>query len=139
MSLSSAPAEDSIGALYHQLPDSKAHMSKLLDGKVAIVTGASREIGAAMAELLAMHGCAVLAAHFGETDRAEALAERLRALGGRVLTHNADLSQVEANQALIARAVDAFGRVDILAANAGLTISGPFSPQPKNSGTPCSI
>ena len=105
MSLSSAPAEDSIGALYHQLPDSKAHMSKLLDGKVAIVTGASREIGAAMAELLAMHGCAVLAAHFGETDRAEALAERIRANGGRILIHDADLSRVAANQALIARAV----------------------------------
>ena len=139
MSLSSAPAEDSIGALYHQLPDSKAHMSKLLDGKVAIVTGASREIGAAMAELLAMHGCAVLAAHFGETDRAEALAERIRANGGRILIHDADLSRVAANQALIARAVDAFGRVDILAANAGLTSARPFSPQPKNSGTPCSI
>jgi NAD(P)-dependent dehydrogenase (short-subunit alcohol dehydrogenase family) len=101
-------------------------MSRLLDGKVAIVTGASREIGAAMVELLAAYGCAVLAAHFGEAERAEALAERLRAGGGRVLTHDADLSQVAANQALIARAVNAFGRVDILAANAGLTISAPF-------------
>ena len=101
-------------------------MSRLLDGKVAIVTGASREIGATMAELLAAHGCAVLAAHFGEAERAEALAERIRANGGRILIHDADLSRVAANQALIARAVDAFGRVDILAANAGLTISAPF-------------
>jgi len=101
-------------------------MSRSFEGKVAIVTGASREIGAAMAEALASHGCAVLAAHFGEAERAEALAERIRANGGRILIHDADLSRVAANQALIARAVDAFGRVDILAANAGLTISAPF-------------
>ena len=63
-------------------------MSRLLDEKVAIVTGASREIGAAMAELLAAHGCAVLAAHFGEAERAEALAERIRANGGRILIHD---------------------------------------------------
>lgn len=101
-------------------------MPPLLDGKVAIVTGASREIGAAMAEMLAAHGCAVLAAHFGETERAEAVVERIRATGGRALAYDADLSSVAANQALIARAVDAFGRIDILAANAGLTISAPF-------------
>lgn len=101
-------------------------MPLLLDGKVAIVTGASREIGAAMAELLAAHGCAVLAAHFGEAERAEAVVERIRATGGRALAHDADLSSVAANRALIARAMEAFGRVDILAANAGLTISAPF-------------
>ncbi len=101
-------------------------MPPLLDGKVAIVTGASREIGAAMAEMLAAHGCAVLAAHFGEADRAEAVVERIRATGGRALAHDADLSSVAANQALIARAVEVFGRIDILAANAGLTISAPF-------------
>lgn len=101
-------------------------MPPLLDGKVAIVTGASREIGAAMAEMLAAHGCAVLAAHFGEADRAEAVVERIRATGGRALAYDADLSSVAANQALIARAVEVFGRIDILAANAGLTISAPF-------------
>lgn len=101
-------------------------MLPLLEGKVAIVTGASREIGAAMAELLAAHGCAVLVAHFGEAERAEAVVERIRAAGGRAQACDADLSSVAANQALIARAVEAFGRVDILAANAGITISAPF-------------
>lgn len=102
------------------------HMRRSLDGKVAIVTGASREIGAAMAETLAAHGCAVLAAHFGEAERAATVVERIRAHGGQALAHDADLARVEANQALVARAVEVFGRVDILAANAGLTISAPF-------------
>lgn len=101
-------------------------MPPLLEEKVAIVTGASREIGAAMAEMLAAHGCTVLAAHFGEAERAAAVVERIRAAGGRVQAYDADLSSVAANQALIARAVEAFGRVDILAANAGITISAPF-------------
>ena len=101
-------------------------MSRSFEGKVAIVTGASREIGAAMAEALASHGCAVLAAHSGEAERADAVVERIRATGGRALAYDADLSRVAANRALIVRAVEAFGRVDILAANAGLTIGAPF-------------
>lgn len=95
-------------------------------GKVAIVTGASREIGAAMAEALAEQGCAVLAAHYGEPHRAAALIERIRAAGGQALAYETDLSRVAACDALVDRAVTAFGRVDILAANAGLTISAPF-------------
>jgi 3-oxoacyl-[acyl-carrier protein] reductase len=101
-------------------------MNRPLEGKTAIVTGASREIGAAMAEMLAAHGCAIVAAHFGEASRAEAVVERIRATGGRALAYDADLSGVAASQALIACAVESFGRVDILAANAGLTISAPF-------------
>ncbi|ABU58689.1 SDR family NAD(P)-dependent oxidoreductase [Roseiflexus castenholzii] len=101
-------------------------MTRSLEGKVAVVTGASREIGAAMAEILAAHGCAVLAAHFGEAERATVVIERIRATGGRALAYDADLSSITANRALITCAVDAFGRVDILAANAGLTISAPF-------------
>ncbi|NWG22524.1 MAG: SDR family oxidoreductase [Chloroflexi bacterium] len=101
-------------------------MSPQFEGQVAIVTGASREIGAAISEALAAQGCAILAAHLGEPERATALVERIRAAGGRALAHDADLSSVDANYALVARAVAAFGRVDILAANAGITISTPF-------------
>src|SRR6266545_5341299 len=97
-----------------------------LQGKVAIVTGASREIGAAMAEALAGAGAAVLVAHYAEPALAEAVVARITAAGGRALAHDADCSTVAANQALVARAVAAFGRLDIFAANAGLTIGKPF-------------
>src|SRR5690349_12129603 len=98
----------------------------ILQGKAAIVTGASREIGAAMSEALAAAGAAVLVVHYGEPDRAAQVVERIGAAGGRALAHDADLSSVAANTAMVARAVEAFGRLDILAANAGLTIFKPF-------------
>jgi 3-oxoacyl-[acyl-carrier protein] reductase len=97
-----------------------------LEGRVAIVTGASREIGAAMAERLAAAGAAVLLTHHGEPERAERVVEGIAASGGRALAHDADLSSVAANYALVARAVEAFGRLDIFVANAGLTIFSPF-------------
>jgi 3-oxoacyl-[acyl-carrier protein] reductase len=97
-----------------------------LRDKVAIVTGASREIGAAMAEALAAAGVAVLVVHYAEPDRAAAVVARIAAGGGRALAHDADLSSVAANQQMVARAVEAFGRLDILAANAGITAASPF-------------
>ena len=98
----------------------------MLQGKVAIVTGASRDIGAAMAESLAGAGAAVLVTHYNEPDLAAATVERISAAGGQALIHEADLSSVAENQRLVARAVEAFGRLDIFAANAGLTIRAPF-------------
>jgi NAD(P)-dependent dehydrogenase (short-subunit alcohol dehydrogenase family) len=94
--------------------------------RVAIVTGASREIGAAMAETLASNGYAVLLSHYGETERAEAALQRIRAAGGTADRFQVDLSKVEASQALVERAVELYGRLDLLAANAGLTISAPL-------------
>lgn len=97
-----------------------------LHGKVAIVTGANREIGAAMAETLANAGAAVLVAHYGEADRAAVVTERIRAAGGQAATHEADLRSVAANQQMIARAVELWGHLDILAANAGSTLNASF-------------
>jgi 3-oxoacyl-[acyl-carrier protein] reductase len=92
-----------------------------LAGKVAIVTGASREIGAAMAEALAVCGVKVLVAHYHEPDLADATVNRLRAAGGTALAHEANLSDIEEGRAMIQRAVHEFGRLDIYAANAGIT------------------
>lgn len=97
-----------------------------LQGKVAIVTGGSREIGAAMAQALAGAGAAVVIAHHGASELAEAAVARISVAGGQALAHQADLSSVADNQRLVAQAVEAFGRLDIFVANAGLTMWGPF-------------
>lgn len=97
-----------------------------LQGKVAIVTGGSREIGAAMAKALSGAGAAVVIAHHAEPERAEVIVEHIRAAGGQAFAAEADLSVIAENQRLVARAVEAFGRLDIFVANAGLTIWGRF-------------
>ena len=92
-----------------------------LQGKVAIVTGASREIGVAMAEALARAGAAVLVAHYAEAALAAATVDRIRAGGGTASAYEADCADLSQNQQLVAQAVAAFGRLDIFVANAGLT------------------
>jgi NAD(P)-dependent dehydrogenase (short-subunit alcohol dehydrogenase family) len=98
---------------------------KILEGKVAIVTSGSREIGAAMAEALAGAGAAVVVAHHAAPELAEATVARIHAAGGQALAEMADLSSVADNRRLVARAVEAFGRLDIFVANAGITMWGP--------------
>src|SRR6187455_2037090 len=83
-----------------------------LAGRAAIVTGASREIGAAMAEALAARGAAVLVAHHGEPELAEQTVARIVGAGGTAVAHDADCARVDANRALVARAVECFDRVD---------------------------
>ena len=97
-----------------------------LAGKAAVVTGASQEIGAAMAEALAARGAAVVVAHYREPALAEAVVGRIRAAGGQAVAHDADCSSVAEAQELVRRAVEAFGRLDVFVANAGLTMWAPF-------------
>jgi NAD(P)-dependent dehydrogenase (short-subunit alcohol dehydrogenase family) len=97
-----------------------------LAGKAAIVTGASQEIGAAMAETLAARGVAVVVGHYQEPALAEATVSRIRAAGGAAVAHDADCSNVGEAQAMISRAVAEFGRLDIFVGNAGLTMWAPF-------------
>jgi NAD(P)-dependent dehydrogenase (short-subunit alcohol dehydrogenase family) len=98
----------------------------MLSGKVAIVTGASREIGATMAEALAAEGAAVIVAHYGEDERAQQVVQRIGELHGHAHAVNLDLSSVQANVVLVRRAVAQFGRLDIFVANAGLTRWSPL-------------
>lgn len=97
-----------------------------LHDQVAIVTGASREIGAAMAEALASAGAAVVVAHYAEPELADAVVARIVAAGGRAIAHDADCSDVAANRQLVAQAVETFGRLDMFVANAGLTLHRSF-------------
>ncbi|MBI1296623.1 SDR family NAD(P)-dependent oxidoreductase [bacterium] len=95
-----------------------------LRDKVAIVTGASRGIGAAIAAELAMEGCHVVLAARNE-ERTLALAERLHQLHGvRTLALAVDIADPGAVTAMVERAVTEFGGVDLLINNAGMGIYG---------------
>lgn len=94
--------------------------------KVALVTGASREIGAAMVTAMAQAGCAVMASYWGEPERVTPLITTLQAQGSQVAAFEADLSNLSQTTQLIEHTIATFGRLDILAANAGLTLYRPF-------------
>jgi 3-oxoacyl-[acyl-carrier protein] reductase len=88
--------------------------------KVAIITGASRGIGAAVAERLAKDGFTVVINYSGDTKSAEALARKIEGDGGRALTARADVSDPDAVRGMFDAAETAFGGVDVLVNNAGI-------------------
>lgn len=88
--------------------------------KIAIVTGSSRGIGAAIAERLAGDGFTVVINYAGKAAEAEALAARIESAGGKALTHQADVSDADAVRRMFDAAEAAFGGVDVLVNNAGI-------------------
>jgi 3-oxoacyl-[acyl-carrier protein] reductase len=88
--------------------------------KVAIVTGASRGIGAAIAERLAKDGFTVVVNYSGDAAPAEALVRKIEEAGGKALTAKADVSDAEAVRRMFDAAEAAFGGVDVLVNNAGI-------------------
>src|SRR6202008_2910962 len=88
--------------------------------KVAIVTGASRGIGAAVAERLAADGFTVIVNYAGDAKSAETVAQRIEGKGGRALTAQADVSDPNAVRRMFDAAETAFGGVDVLVNNAGI-------------------
>ena len=94
---------------------------------VIAVTGASSGIGEATARLLAARGASVVLGA-RRTDRLERLADELRAdAGGAVLVETADVTRHEDLHRLVGRAVDEFGRLDVLVSNAGISKIGPVA------------
>jgi 3-oxoacyl-[acyl-carrier protein] reductase len=92
----------------------------VLDGKAAIVTGSARGIGRATADLLTQHGARVLVNDLDGDLAEQAAAE----IGGGAETFAGDLTKPGVSEALVDRAVEAFGKIDIIVNNAGYTWDG---------------
>ena len=95
-----------------------------LDGKTALVTGASRGIGRAIAIKLASEGASVAINYAGNAKAAEEVKSIIEAAGGKAVLVQADVSSAESVEAMIKEVVEAFGGIDILVNNAGITRDG---------------
>ncbi len=99
-------------------------MSRNLEGRVALVTGGSRGIGAATAERLARDGANVAISYSSSPDKAEALVKKLEGIGVRAAAFQADQADARAVTSLVEAVVKQFGRLDILVNNAGVFVMG---------------
>ena len=99
-------------------------MSKELIGKVALVTGGSRGIGAAIARALADDGADVAISYSASADKAKAVVNDLLEKGVRAHAFKADQADAKAVEALVKSVVERFGRLDILVNNAGVFVTG---------------
>ena len=102
-------------------------MTRELTGKVAIVTGAGRNIGRAIALALAGGGASVLINARSNRTEAEAVAGEIESAGGKALVHIGDVADAGAVQAMADAAVKQFGRIDCLVNNAALRREKPFA------------
>ncbi len=96
----------------------------LLEGKVALITGASRGIGRSIALALAKEGAAVAINYAGNVKAAEEVQAEIAGSGGKAIIVKADVSDAEAVEAMIETVVNEYGTIDILVNNAGITRDG---------------
>ena len=94
-------------------------MSRLA-GKVAVVTGASKGIGASIAEHLAAEGASVVVNYASSKAGAEAVVKRINDKGGKAVAVQADVSKPDDIQRLFAETKNAYGKLDVLVNNAGI-------------------
>jgi len=101
-------------------------MGEALAGRVVLVTGSSRGIGAEIAAKAAEEGATVAVHYLTSADGAQRTVDRVKGAGGESEAFRADLTDGHQAEALVQHAIDRFGRVDALVNNAGRTQVGPF-------------
>lgn len=99
----------------------RKHMHIDLGGKVALVTGASRGIGRAVALALASSGAQVVVNYRGQQQAADEVVAEIERSGGTAIAVQADVSQASDVERLVKTVIDTYGRIDILVNNAGIT------------------
>jgi len=99
-------------------------MSNALKGKVALVTGGSRGLGAAIAAALAAQGAGVAISYVTSAEKAEAVVEKLKSAGVRALAIKSDQADTAAAKPLVEQVMAHFGKLDILVANAAIAVQG---------------
>jgi 3-oxoacyl-[acyl-carrier protein] reductase len=102
-------------------------MSHSLKGKVALVTGGSRGIGAAIAKRLAADGASVAITYAKDANSASVVIKAIEAAGGKAVAIQADAAEPEAVRAAVENAVATLGKLDVLVNNAGTAIPKPFA------------
>jgi len=95
-----------------------------LAGKVALVTGGSRSIGAAIAKRLAADGAAVVITYSASPEKADEVVRSIEAAGGRSIAIQADAGDPDAVRSAVREVVETFGGIDVLVNNAGISIGG---------------
>jgi 3-oxoacyl-[acyl-carrier protein] reductase len=104
----------------------KGYMSQSLKGKVALVTGGSRGIGAAIAKRLAADGANVAITYAKDANSASAVVKAIEEAGGKGVAIQADAANAEAVRSAVEKAVSGLGKLDMLVNNAGTAIPKPF-------------